>query len=503
MKLELPQSESSTSQILDPPSSSARPLLELRVEAAALASAAAEGSTTASTSKKAKAKKGAQRTTLQLKKTLEAAKEAAIAPLDLSKVLSAGFRLLLRCSFCAGTFTKSCSPKAKQEHMSLCAPLLGIKLSATAVETISSDITSALQRDEEERKRVSDQRTVLQDVMQDADIIMHEGRASQIATSPKKRGRDKVILKKSVKRSTRPQVFVAEDASPQTHASAAAPRSAAHHLLPAREAASAARHVANQLLGSALHSAVEPAETEESRETSNKLESYDPPLDGFSHADLPRTPKKARRNLLAKPSHADADDSVNESHSLPKVSAEQVFASMAAASPHKSPVKALQKSRERQRSREQEKSLEQASSASSPGSPDLPRTQPFAPSKLARRREIRDGEARAPLFGAETTTRSLLDLIGDNQRQASRESSADSKRKADDDGTPFESSHAKRLRPDNSDREHVLLLSSPDLLPAPNRHAHRDVSRTDVQGMDIDDQKRAQHRLQKQGVKLA
>uniref|UniRef100_V5EW18 Uncharacterized protein n=2 Tax=Kalmanozyma brasiliensis (strain GHG001) TaxID=1365824 RepID=V5EW18_KALBG len=488
-KLEVPKSEGRTPETLDLPSSSDTPLHQLRSEAAALAASSVAAAKISSPSpKKTKPKKGNQKTTIQLKRTVEAATEAGIAPLDLEKVLAAGFRLLTRCSFCAGAFTKSASPKIKQEHMSLCAPLQGIRLGSTAVEAIASDINSAVSRDEEDKRRATDERTVLQDVMHDADIIMHEGRASQIATSPKKRGRDKVITKKSIKRSTKQKVFVAQDDATQTLPNSA-PRPAANRLLPARKAMSAARDVANQLLGGAISSLTDASETKDSKEANAELDGNDQPLDVSTLANLPTTPKKARRGLLPQAHDiglADIGEAIDEANHLPVVSAEQVFASIASSSPHKSPVKALQKSR--QKSREHDMSFETSSSTQSPGSPGLPQTQPFAPSKLAKRRRARGSETKVPLFGAETTTRSLLDLITSNQADDSRESSADSKRKANDDDAMFSSSvHVKRSRADDPSRDHKIQASQNDPNHAQNTQQRGHVARTDIDGMDMDD----------------
>ncbi|CBQ71724.1 conserved hypothetical protein [Sporisorium reilianum SRZ2] len=472
--------ESKSTEPLKPPTSPTKPSSTLKTDTTA-SSSAAESSLSAR--KKSKAAKGTPRATLQLKKTLEAAKAAGVAPLDLERVLSAGFRLIVRCSFCAGPFAKSTPAKAKQEHMSLCAPLQGVEQSATAVDTISSDITRALRREEQDRKKASDQRTVLQDVMHDADIVMHEGRASQIAASPKKRGKDKVVTKKAIKRSTRPTVLVAEDASAEC---SPAPPSVAHSLLPARKAMQAARDMANQLLGSAISLKAE----------SSKSETVDEELKAEGQTQLSEllsTPKKARRALILQAhdsEHAadlfDPDEIVDQERHLPMVSAEQVFASMSASSPHKSPVKALQKSREGL-SRSRDMSSTSGGSNKSPRSPGLPQTQPFAPSKLAQRRQTRGDTAREKLFGAQTTTRSLLDLMRNKRDEESCDTSSEFKRKAgdDDDHPALSSVHTKKAK--LSDAELDPHWADVDSMQSDNSRSFAACISGD-DDMDVDDQ---------------
>ncbi|GAC96467.1 hypothetical protein PHSY_004047 [Pseudozyma hubeiensis SY62] len=391
--------------------------------------------------KKAKRRK---RETLQLKKTLQDAKERDIVPLELDRVSAAGFRLILRCSFCAGAFAKSTSAKAKQEHMSLCAPLQGIVRSQAAVDTISSDISNLLRRDEQDKKKAADERTVLQDVMHDADIIMHEGRASQIATSTKKRGRDKVVTKKRITRVAKPTVLVVGD-----HSSKISPvaHSAGHNLLPARKAMLAARDFTTKMLGSAISFLIDPSESGESEDPKPKSDPDSRPVELMSGVDVLATPRKnrIRRELFAH----NADGTSNRADQLPAVNAEQVFASMASVSPEKSPVKALQKSRQRQLSKDQDLSLQFDGTRTSPASPSPPQTQPFAPSKLAQRQQARCGKARDQLFGAETTTRSLLDLM----QEAKAGDSDSSKRKADELDQTFYNDAVKRSRKDEENRD--------------------------------------------------
>ncbi|KAJ9478420.1 hypothetical protein PHBOTO_001978 [Pseudozyma hubeiensis] len=388
--------------------------------------------------------KGRKRDTLQLKKTLQDAKERDIVPLELDRVSASGFRLILRCSFCAGAFAKSTSAKAKQEHMSLCAPLQGIVRSQAAVDTISSDISNLLRRDEQDKKKAADERTVLQDVMHDADIIMHEGRASQIATSTKKRGRDKVVTKKRIKRAAKPTVLVVGDhpsnPSPVAH-------SAGHNLLPARKAMLAARDFTTKMLGSAISFLIDPSESGEAEDAKPKSDPDSRPAEPMSGVDVLATPRKnqIRRELFA---HS-ADGTSDRAHQLPDVNADEVFALMASISPEKSPVKALQKSRQRQLSKDHDLSVQLDCARRGPASPSPPQTQPFAPSKLAQRQQARGGEARDQLFGAETTTRSLLDLM----QEAKVKNLENSKRKADELDQTLHYDAAKRSRKDEEDRD--------------------------------------------------
>ena len=442
-------------------------------------SSAAKKSKVSKTKAKAKA-----RTTIQLSKTREAAEQGGITPLDLERVPSGGFKLILRCSFCAGQFTKSASTSVKQEHLSLCAPLQGIKRNATAVETIVSDIQSALNREAAEGRKASDERTVLQDVMHNADIVQHEGRASQIATSPKKRGKDKVVIKKAIKRSTKPSLWVAQDplAGPSL-----APRRAAHNLLPAREAMQAARDTAVQLLGDAISLKTEcSSKSEQALDDVLKPQAHNPTSDVFAAADMPSTPKKTPKEIGPQADHAgtgDAEDLIDTTNHLPVVSAEQVFASIvtSSSSPQKSPVKALQKSRERQISREQEQSLAAEGTMPSPRSPGFPQTQPFAPSKLAQRRQPRDGTVRQKLFGAETTTRSLLDLVQDRKHDNSRETSCESKRKADQDDEAPQGAGTKKARLGSVDPYVDVGMLSPD-----HNAMHEDSATASDAGMSHD-----------------
>ncbi|CDS00843.1 hypothetical protein [Sporisorium scitamineum] len=488
----LPKSESlkpltSATELFKPPTSPTK-LLSIPKTDTSASDSIAESSATAQ--RKSKATKGTRRATIQMKKTLEAAKAAGVAPLRLDRVLPHGFRLIARCSFCAGLFAKSISSKPKQQHMSFCAPLHGVELSATAVDMISSDITSARVRDEEVKKKQSEERTVLQDVMHDADIVMHEGRASQIATSPKKRGKDKVTTKKAIKHSTRPQVLVAED--PETEGSPA-PRAAAHSLLPARKAMLPARDVADQLLGSVISVKTQSSKSEVAGEKL-KAQVHAQPSDRRSDANLPSTPKETRTALFSPAhvsDHADPfnpgevvdEENSHEESTLPLVSAEQVFASMASSSPHKSPVKALQKSRERQVSGEYAKALTLDGFNQSPGSPSLPRTQPFAPSKLAQRRQNGSTTAREKLFGAQTTKRSLRDLVQSHRDENICDTSGKCKRKADDNDHMAPSSvHTKKARLNLAE----LKPSSADSGSIQSDESHALAAADD--DMDVDDQ---------------
>lgn len=421
------------------------------------------------TDNKPKKSKGLKRATIQLKKTLEAAKELRVTPLNLDRVSSAGFRLITRCSFCAGAFAKSASTKVKQEHMSWCAPLQGVERAAAAVHTVSSDISRALQRDEQDKKKAAEERTLLQDVMHNADIIMHEGRASQIATSSKMRGRVKVLTKKPIKRAVKSSVLVAEDPA---SIFSIAPQPPGHNLLPARKAMLAARDLANQIFGNAVSLLADSSESKGvgDAELINELPQV------ISDANLAST----LRGFSSQSINGDT----NQAKHLPLVSAEQVFASMASTSPQKSPVKALQKSRQRQLSREQDTSMGLEDLTIIPKSPNPPQTQPFAPSKLAQRQQMQHDKPREPLFGAETTSRSLLDLIQKSQAQDESGTHGESKRKADENSQRMGDNSAKRTRLDTEDHS-----------TGTHRHRLRKVMSQsgspcslDRQEMDVDDE---------------
>ncbi|SPO24695.1 uncharacterized protein UTRI_01662_B [Ustilago trichophora] len=462
-------STKSNSEVLQPTASSARLPITLSSSSSSLPAAAAkthspfvkeDTSTSTSTSlndpsvpvrKKPKTSKAAPHAAMQLKKTIERAKEAGVSPLDLSPVSAAGFRLLSRCSFCAQAFTKAPAPKVKQQHMAFCAALSKIASTETAVSLIADDVRSALERDEADKRKVRDDRTMLQDVVQEADIVMHEGRASQIAASPKKRGKDAVITKKAIKRSTKLPLFVSEQHS-DTHASAS---HAKHKLLPAREAMAAARDIANQLIGSSIPLAMHSSKVEQDDESNGKTEAvHEPSHTSFEDAVL-ITPKKRKERSFTPVddvSHAQKDGNRDASKILSDLSLEQVLASISPASPEKkSPVKALQVSRQRQASREQDMSLgidgarhslgsPSHLSSSSPGS-SLPRTQAFGPSKLAQRQQASAGPK---LFGAETTSRSLLDLVSDKREADSSPTRGETKRKVID--TDVQDIDAKRQK---------------------------------------------------------
>ncbi|SNX83388.1 uncharacterized protein MEPE_02095 [Melanopsichium pennsylvanicum] len=353
-----------------------------------------------------KTKKASKEASVQLRKTIEAAKAAGLCSIDLSHISAAGFRLVRRCSFCAESFTKSAAAKVKQEHMSLCAPLNGVARN-TALDAIKIDIRSAIEREEADEKRVREERTMLQEVVQDADIVRHEGRASQIAASPKKRGRDAVITKKAIKRTNKPSLYASEERD--------SPRSANPKLLPARKAMVLAREIADQLFGTHLTPAPDVASNKQERDDAEiKSEALAKPSHSSLYANHPTTPKSGKKRFLASLVDGNADDfdgEVDDIKHLPIISAEHIFASIASPGPQKSPVRALQISRQRRASREHEASFGSPESAHRLESPTLPRTQPFAPSKLAKRQRALDHEQRSQLFGAETTTRSLLDLV--------------------------------------------------------------------------------------------
>ncbi len=432
--------------------------------------------------KKAKApKKTAQRSTIQLKKTVQEAEQAGISPHDVSAIPSAGFRLLPRCSFCAGSFTKSASAKVKQDHMSLCAPLSGIAKSETAVKTIHSDVRSALRRDEDAKRKAEAERTVFQQTVQEADLVLHEGRASQIEASPKKRGKDSVIVKKAIKRTTKPALLLAE---PDSDGARVAPPSAATHLLPARKAMLVARDVANQLFGNVLPS------------SARSDDKYFKPTDESAPApdeasSIPSTPKKLSRHTPTKDDKLPPiDGEVDETNHLPIVSAEQVFASLSATSPQKSPFKALQKSRQRQASKDGELLSGALESQSGQSSPSMPRTQPFAPSKLAQRQRAMEDKQRQSLFGAQTTTRSLSDLISDHRKEVESNPFVESKRKASETDEGVHSPQSKRYRvsqspcEDSTDRDTVDLRSLRDSLP---RDTEEELTSPSCSEMDLDE----------------
>ena len=442
--------------------------------------------------KKARTVKPAQTTSVQLKKTLQIAEESGVAPLDLSQVSAAGFRLIGRCSFCASAFTKSASARVKQEHMSFCAPLNGIKKILTAIDLIKVDVQSAVERDEEMERKARQERTTLMEVVQEADVVLHEGRASQIAASPKKRGRDAVIIKKAIKRSTKPSLFLSDQDS-NLHGSASS--SNKHKLLPAREAMLAAREVANQLIGMAPESTTSNKEEDANSATvepqsPDRSLTYATPDPGA--LTTPKKPREHTSTPLAESNPGQMDGGLEDRYNLPVVSMEQAFASIAATSPHKkSPVKALQKSRERQNSREGDLSGSSDGSGHGLGIPsaDLPATQPFAPSKLAKRQQALDGHERPALFGAETTTRSLLDLVKDHPEVETNES----KRKALDTG--MDCNRVKKHKPlsaNGSDVEHDRVSLKPthrtrkqDADVKPGASSSSTIIDSD---MDIDDQ---------------
>ncbi|KAJ1028758.1 hypothetical protein NDA16_001923 [Ustilago loliicola] len=412
--------------------------------------------------KKAKAVKTVKDLTIRPKKTIDQAKEAGIEPLDLSNVSAAGFKLISRCSFCAGSFTKSAAAKVKQEHMSLCAPLSGITQSTTAFDTVASDIRSSLKRDEETKRKVRDERTVFQEVVQDADIVLHEGRASQIEASPKKRGKDSIITKKAIKRSTKVPLLISEEHSPSDVFTA---HTTSNKLISAQKAKLMARSVADQLFGRAASSTFAGfTSSSKSEEVEQGQVDADPRAD---HPDrvVPSTPKKAKARALTPVPGGGfelKDGQTDEANQLPVVSAEQVFASMSAsASPQKSPIKALQKSRERQASRDNDVSFEFEGSDFGLGSPSLPRTQQFAPSKLAQRRRASNNKDVPSLFAAETTTRSLLDLVKTHSRSESREVSAELKRKSAEADEDEQSPDSKRCKMVSNANEAEPKIRSP------------------------------------------
>ncbi|SPO22984.1 uncharacterized protein UTRI_01662 [Ustilago trichophora] len=392
--------------------------------------------------KKCKSSNVAQQAAIQLKKTIERAKEDGVSPLDLSPVSAAGFRLISRCSFCANSFTKSASSKIKQEHMAFCAALNKITSTESAVRLIADDVRSALERDEADKRKARDQRTILQDVVQEADIVMHEGRASQIAASPKKRGKDAIITRKAIKRTTKASFFSEQHFD--TYASAS---HAKHKLLPAREAMAAARDVANRLIGSSTPLATHSSKVEQDDESNGKPEAVNEPPRTSSKDALLTTPKKRKERSFTPVddvSPAQTGGNRDASKSLSNLSLEQVLASISPASPEKkSPVKALQVSRQRQASREQDMSLGSDGARHSLGSPShlsscspsfsLPPTQLFGPSKLAQRQQALVGPK---LFGAETTSRSLLDLVSDKHKAEVNATYGDTKRKAIDTDVP-------------------------------------------------------------------
>lgn len=397
-------------------------------------------------SKAGKAIKTIKDLTIKPKKTFDQAKEAGVEPLDLGKISAQGFRLITRCSFCAGSFTKSATPKVKQEHMSLCGPLSGITQSEAAIDAVVSDIRNAFNRDEKAKRKARDDRTLFQEVVQDADIVLHEGRASQIQASPKKRGKDSVITKKAIKRSTKAPLLISEVHSSNEAFSA---QPAGNNLISAQKARLLARDLADQLFGRVTSST-----TTESVSPNQAEDDEQGHVDAHATAQpetvIPHTPRRDRpRTLTSNPggSLVDGDDTMGETTQLPVVSAEQVFASMSASvSPHKSPIKALQKSRERQASRDNDLLFESEGSELGLGSPSLPRTQQFAPSKLAQRLQAPKKNDVPSLFAAQTTTRSLLDLVNTHRKSESREVSAELKRKSAEAEEEEHSPHPKRCK---------------------------------------------------------
>ncbi|KAJ1601654.1 hypothetical protein NDA14_004968 [Ustilago hordei] len=397
--------------------------------------------------KKPKATKKLKHLTIKLRKTIEEAQKAGIEPLDLSKVSATGLRLVNRCPFCAGSFTKSAAAKVKQEHMSLCAPLNGITRSTAAFDTVASDIRSAQKRDEEAKDKARDDRTVFQDVVQDAGIVLHEGRASQIEASLKKRGKDSIIVKKAIKRPAKAPLLISEKHSPDN---ALGSHTAAISLISAQKANSRARSFADQIFGAKISSTlVESMGSSKSAEADQGKLDVDP----TSHPPdivVPTTPKKAKARALTPLQGGGFDPiegEIDETHQLPVVSAEQVFASLSASgSPQKSPIKALQKSRERRASKDNDLSFDSEGSELGLGSPNLLTTQQFAPSKLAHRRGASTRKDGPSLFAAETTTRSLLDLVKTHRRSESREVSAELKRKPAEVDEGERAHDAKRCR---------------------------------------------------------
>ncbi|ETS62748.1 hypothetical protein PaG_02487 [Moesziomyces aphidis] len=354
--------------------------------------------------KRQKASKSSIRPTVQPKKTVKLAQEAGVSALDLSDLTSAAFRLLTRCSFCAAAFTKSATPKAKQEHLSLCAPLHSIIKSSTALETITSDIRSAVAREQDAKRDAQANRTVFQDVVMDADLVMHEGRASQIEASSKKRGRDSVMVKKAIKRSTKPPLLLST--SKETAAIGSVTHTASSRLQSPRKAGIAARDLADHLFSEEKNPSLPPAQAHEE----DSAPAFDPT------AVLPATPDKRGSSSSA-------------NYDLPMVSAEEVFATLTYTSPKTSPFKALQISRQKQASRDQELMALGIGSNSVPTSPCPPPTQPFMPSKLALRRRGQDAKVCPSVFDAAATSRSLLDLVSDH-RMESDDAKNEAKRKA-------------------------------------------------------------------------
>ncbi|GAK63343.1 uncharacterized protein PAN0_003c1547 [Moesziomyces antarcticus] len=354
--------------------------------------------------KRQKASKSSIRPTVQPKKTAKLAQEAGVSPLDLSDLTSAAFRLLTRCSFCAAAFTKSSTPKTKQEHLSMCAPLHSIIKSSTALETITSDIRSAVARDEDAKRDAQANRTVFQDVVMDADLVLHEGRASQIEVSSKKRGRDSVMVKKAIKRSTKPPLLLAT--SDESAAIGSVTRTATSRLQSPRKAGIAARDLADHLFTEEQDTSLPPAPAHEE----DLAPAFDPA------AALPATPNKRGSTSSA-------------NYDLPLVSAEEVFATLTYTSPKTSPFKALQVARERQALRDQESISLGSGSKSVPASPCPAPTQPFVPSKLALRRRGQDGKVRPRVFDAAAPSRSLLDLVSGHKIE-SDDAKNEAKRKA-------------------------------------------------------------------------
>lgn len=430
---------------------------------------------------------------VQPKKTRQLAKEAGISPLDLTAIPAAGFRLLGRCPFCAGSFAKSAAAKAKQEHMSSCAPLNGIKSSATAAENVLSDIRSTQRRIAEEGKRARDERTVLQEMVQEADIVRHEGRASQIEASPKKRGRDTVLIKKPIKRSAKATLF-GSDEGKNSHAPIS--RYETHNLLPASNARLVARDLADQLFGSSTSEAIPVGKTENYREQQANSEAGG--SSAVPESENTRSPRRTEAQYSTRHGNSvspQIERRTCETNTLPYFSAEQMFASLSTtSSPQKSPFKALQKSRERQVSREQELCLGSESPRQDTESPSLPRTQPFSTSRLAERRRVADGKQRPVLFGAESTNRSLLDLVSDHRKLEASEDPNELKRKPIDVDLQAQGDRAKRCRTvtddihDADDKHRLTASSSTQIVWRRSTDAaeHPCASGSDTSDMDVD-----------------
>ncbi|PWZ00766.1 hypothetical protein BCV70DRAFT_231570 [Testicularia cyperi] len=385
--------------------------------------------------KKDRKKPAAARTNdrVKLKDTVTAASERGIEALALTLVSDAAFKLLDRCPFCLGRFTKSAAGKSKREHASLCAPLLGIDSDPSATHTIEQTLKDWMQNQAELDRQAQEARTVLDQMVGDADVVVQEGRASQIEASPKKKGHARVTMKKAITRTAKP--IVIGDTMLLGPAS---------RIWPAKDNKALARARADLILG--------PRRTKEASDTDNThaagssgIRVGQPFQQGSRSKGQDRQAESTRQDTRTHTGRKEAESPSSDCNSsrtcqLPTLPIDDDFANIRSPQRGTSPVKALRMARDRR---------ERSSEAASPDMPmraladpssnrrgshsilewiehtrqsqddadkeaeaALPSTQKFAPSKLGQRNRSRAGPDRPSLFGAEPVSdRSLLDLI--------------------------------------------------------------------------------------------